>query len=86
MSEVYRAKLNDEYRLIIPAACRKRLGLQPGQEMLIQVTERGLEMTTFDLALKRFQDHVQTLVPADVSLVDELIDERRAEAAKEANE
>jgi AbrB family looped-hinge helix DNA binding protein len=86
MNEVYRAKLNDEYRLVIPAACRKQLGLQPGQEMLIKVTERGLEMTTYDLALKRFQDHVQALVPADVSLVEELIAERRAEAAKEAGE
>ena len=86
MNEVYRAKLNDEYRLVIPAACRKRLGLQPGQEMLIKVTERGLEMTTYDLALKRFQEQVQALVPADVSLVDELIAERRAEAAKEASE
>jgi bifunctional DNA-binding transcriptional regulator/antitoxin component of YhaV-PrlF toxin-antitoxin module len=86
MNEVYRAKLNDEYRLVIPAACRKRLGLQAGQEMLIKVTELGLEMTTYDLALKRFQEHVQSLVPAGESLVDELIAERRAEAAKEASE
>ncbi len=86
MNEVYRAKLNDEYRVVIPAACRKRLGLRAGQELLIKVTERGLEMTTYDLALKRFQEQVQALVPADISLVEELIAERRAEAAKEAGE
>ena len=86
MNQVYHAKLNDEYRLIIPAPCRKQLGLQPGQELLIQVTDSGLELTTFDLALKRFQDRVRELVPDDVSLVDELIAERRAEAEKEASE
>lgn len=86
MGDTYRARLNDEYRLVIPAACRKRLGLRPSQEMLIRVTDRGLEMTTFDLALQRFQDQVQALVPAGVSLVDELIAERRAEVSKEASE
>ena len=86
MNEFYRAKLNDEYRLIIPVACRKQLGLRPGEEMFIRVTEAGLEMTTFDLALKHFQNQVQALVPPGTSLVDELIAERRNEAANESDE
>jgi AbrB family looped-hinge helix DNA binding protein len=86
MKEVYRAKLNDEYRLVIPAACRRRLGLQPGQEMLLQISDQGLLLYTHDQAVKRLQDWCSTHIPPGVSLGDELIAERRAEAAKEADE
>jgi AbrB family looped-hinge helix DNA binding protein len=86
MNEVYRAKLNSEYRLVIPAECRRRLGLQPNQEMLLQVSDRGLLLYTHDQALKRLQDWCAAHIPPEVSLVDELIAERRAEATKEANE
>lgn len=86
MNEVYRAKLNDEGRLVVPAVCRKQLGLHAGQEVLLKMTDDGILITTFDQALKKFQDEVRSLVGPDVSLVDELIAERRAEAAKEAGE
>jgi bifunctional DNA-binding transcriptional regulator/antitoxin component of YhaV-PrlF toxin-antitoxin module len=39
MQEVFRAKLNDEARLVIPASCRKKLVLLPGQELLVRVNE-----------------------------------------------
>lgn len=86
MNEVHRAKLNDEGRLVIPAELRKALGLQPGQEVLLRKTDTGLELTTYEMAVKQFQDRVAKMVPPGVSLVDELIVERRAEAAREANE
>jgi AbrB family looped-hinge helix DNA binding protein len=86
VNEVYRAKLNDEGRLVIPAACRKRLGMSPGQELLLQISEQGLLVYTPDLALKRLQDWVAVHVPPGVSLVDELIAERRAEAVRELDE
>ncbi|HYH65623.1 MAG TPA: AbrB/MazE/SpoVT family DNA-binding domain-containing protein [Urbifossiella sp.] len=86
MKEVYRAKLNDEYRLVIPAACRKQLGLQPNQELLLQISDQGLLLYTHDQAVKRLQDWCSAHIPRGVSLVDELIAERRAEAAKEADE
>jgi AbrB family looped-hinge helix DNA binding protein len=86
MEEVYRAKLNDEGRLVIPAACRKKLGMTAGQEVLLKVHNDGLLVYTQEQAIKRLQDWVARRVPPGVSLVDELITERRAEAAKEANE
>jgi AbrB family looped-hinge helix DNA binding protein len=54
MNEVYRAKLNEEGCLVIPAELRKALGLQTGQEVLIRKTENGLELTTFDMAVQPF--------------------------------
>jgi AbrB family looped-hinge helix DNA binding protein len=86
MNEVYRAKLNREGRMNVPADCRNRAGLQPGQEVLLKVTPNGILLYTHDQAVKRLQDWVAAHVPPGVSLVDELIAERRAEAAKEANE
>jgi AbrB family looped-hinge helix DNA binding protein len=86
MTEVYRAKLNDEGRLVIPAACRKQLGLHPGQEVLLQMTRDGVLLTTFDQALKHFQDEVTGLVGPGVSLVGEMIADRRVEAAREVGE
>jgi bifunctional DNA-binding transcriptional regulator/antitoxin component of YhaV-PrlF toxin-antitoxin module len=86
MEEVFRAKLNREGRLIIPVPCRKRTGLEPGQEVMLQVTPDGLLVTTLDQSLKRFQDQVTSLVGPDVSLVDEVIEDRRAEAKKEVGE
>lgn len=86
MSEVHRAKLNDEGRLVIPADLRKALGLRPGQEVLLRRTATGLELTTYEMAVKQFQDRVAGMVPPGVSLADELIMERRAEAARETDE
>jgi AbrB family looped-hinge helix DNA binding protein len=86
MNEVFHAKLNDEGRLVIPAVCRRQIGLQPGQEVIIKVTSDGLLLTSYEQDLNQFQDEVAKLVGPGVSLVDEVINERRAEAAKEAGE
>lgn len=86
MNEVYRARLNHEGRLVIPAECRKKLGLMQAQELLVKVTEYGIQLMTLDNAVKKFQNEVRSLVGPNVSLAEELIAERRAEAAKEARE
>ena len=86
MAETYRAKLNDEGRLVIPASCRKHLGLQPGQEVLLKMTKEGLLLTTFDQALNQFQDEVAGLVGPGARLADEVIAERRQEAAKDVGQ
>lgn len=86
MNEVYRAKLNNEGRLIIPAACRKELGLTAGQEVLVRVSSQGLLVYTQDFAVKRLQDWVANHVAPGTSLADELIAERRTEAAEDVDE
>ena len=86
MHDFYRAKINDEGRLVIPAAYRKQYGLGAGQEVMFRPTQEGLLITTYDQALQRFQDDVASLVGPDANLVDELIADRRKEAAKESEE
>lgn len=86
MNEIYRAKLNREGRMNVPAVCRQQAGLKPGQEVLLKVTPNGILLYTHDQAVKRLQDWVASNSSKEVSMVDQLISDRRAEAAKEANE
>jgi hypothetical protein len=53
---------------------------------LIKVIPEGLLLTSYEQAMATFQDQVSRLVGPGVSLVDELIAERRTEAAKENGE
>jgi AbrB family looped-hinge helix DNA binding protein len=86
MEGVYRAKINEEGRLVIPAAYRKRYGLGNGQEVMLRAIQEGLLIATFDQALERFQADVASLVGPNMSLADELIADRRQEAATERGE
>lgn len=71
-------------RLVIPAAFRKRMKLEPGTEVLLTEMAPGrLEVTTLEAAFDDAQREVCTLIGPDVSLVDELLAERREEASRE---
>jgi AbrB family looped-hinge helix DNA binding protein len=86
MQEVLSATLNNEGRLVIPAVYRKELGLKSGQKVMVKLTQEGLLITTFDRALKGFQDDVASLAGSgQTSLVQELLAERQIEASKEAS-
>lgn len=86
MEGIYRARLNEEGRLSIPASYRKRHGLGPGQEVMLKPTDDGLLITTFDHALRQFQQDVAALAGPNASLADELIADRRNEAIAERDE
>lgn len=82
MSEI-KTKLGQGGRLVIPTEYRRRLGLKPGDEVLVRLDEEGLHVSTPAQAVARAQALVRRYVPATRSLSDELISERRAEAARE---
>jgi AbrB family looped-hinge helix DNA binding protein len=73
-------------RVVIPAEFRKALGVQIGDDMVIELADGELRLRSFDAALKRVREIVRKYVPEDVSLADELIRERREEAAREERE
>ncbi len=72
-------------RLVIPAALRKALHLKPGDRLVARQEGETLVLERREAIEKRLQDRFRH-IPKEVSLVDELIAERRAEAAKEAAE
>ena len=70
-------------RVVIPAEMRAALGVKPGDTLIAHVINGELTLMSQKTALRRAQEMVRRFVPEGVSLVDELIAERRAEAARE---
>jgi AbrB family looped-hinge helix DNA binding protein len=79
-----RARINQQGRIVIPAECRAVAGLKPGDELLIEAIGEGeLRLRTPEQAIKEARAIVARYLPKGRDLVQELIDERRAEAARE---
>ncbi len=76
-------RLGSNGRLVIPAEYRKALGVGEGDELVVRFEDGELRLSTRKTALRRAQERVRRYVPEGVSLADELIQERREEAAKE---
>lgn len=71
-------------RIVLPARIRRSLGLQPGDQLLAEVEpDNSLRLVPRQVWARRFRGAFADL-RTDVSIVDELIAERRAEAAREA--
>ncbi len=78
-----RVKVTDGGRIVIPAEFRRELGICVGDTVLVRLVDGELQVFTPRQGIKRAQEIVRKYVPEGVSLVDELIAERRAEAARE---
>lgn len=80
---VVRATLGPDGRIVIPAAFREALGLKENQTLLLSIEDGELRIRTRAVALRRVQAFVRQYVPEGVSLVDELIEDRRREVEQE---
>ena len=78
-----RTRMTEGGRIVIPAPYRKALDIKPGDELIVQLDEGELRVYSRAEALKRLQDQVTSVVPEGVSLVEELLRERRKEAVRE---
>jgi AbrB family looped-hinge helix DNA binding protein len=73
-------KMSEGGRVVIPSDIRQNLGLNEGDVVLWELGDGEARITTRAQQIKRAQALVRRHVPLGVSLVDELIAERRAEA------
>jgi AbrB family looped-hinge helix DNA binding protein len=78
-----RLRLGENGRISIPAAYRRQLGLKPGDELIMQLDEGEIRVTSPKLAIERARRILDRYIKTDDSLVDSLIADRRAEAARE---
>jgi len=78
-----RLRVNENGRVVIPAAFRKALGINAGDEVVLRMEDDELRITTLKRRLERAQRLVRKHVKPGTSLVDELIAERREEAKNE---
>jgi len=83
MNTETRLRINENGRVVIPASFRKALGIKPGDEVILSLEEDELRITTMKRRIERAQRHVRKYVKPGVSLVDELIAERREAAKRE---
>jgi len=81
-----RARVNNNGRLVIPAQFREALGIKAGDLVVVRLEDDELRVMTIKRRLQRAQQIVRKYIKPGVSLVDELLAERRAEARKEFND
>ena len=79
----HHVRLDSAGRVVIPAELRRRWHLDKGDTLLLVEEPSGVRMQTMKQVVQESQAYFRQFIPAGVSLVDELIAERRAEAARE---
>ena len=81
--ESFHLKIGDGRRIVLPTDVCDSLRLGVGDTVIVAVEDGHATLRSVDSAVERFQALVAEKVPADVSLVDELIRERRDNARRE---
>jgi AbrB family looped-hinge helix DNA binding protein len=76
-------RLGPDGRVVIPAAFRETLGLGEGDTLFARIENGEIHLLTSAAVMRRVNAMVREFVPEGVSLVDELIEERRREARQD---
>jgi len=78
-----KVRLGPDGRVVIPAALREALGLSEGDTLIASIVDGELHFLTIPAAVRKAQAIVREFVPEGVSLVDELLEDRRREVERE---
>jgi bifunctional DNA-binding transcriptional regulator/antitoxin component of YhaV-PrlF toxin-antitoxin module len=70
-------------RIAIPAEMCHRYSLEPGTPVVLEESDSGIVLRPLDEVVREVQAFFASAAPADVVLSEELIKDRRAEAARE---
>lgn len=70
-------------RVVLPAAHRRAVGIKPGDKVQIGVEDGRITIGTYAQGVREAQAFFRKHCKAQGSMADELIRERRAEAARE---
>lgn len=82
-----KARINENGRIVIPAEIRQKMGLKPGDTVVMKLDADGeLRIESHRARIRQIQESLRHLIPADRLLSDELIAERREEARREMEE
>jgi bifunctional DNA-binding transcriptional regulator/antitoxin component of YhaV-PrlF toxin-antitoxin module len=77
------ARIYEGGKLVIPASFRRELGFDVGDTVILEVTGGELRVRSRSAAITNARKILRQYVPEGVSLSDELIADRRAEAVRE---
>ena len=78
-----KTKIVEGGRVILPAAFRKSLGVVKGDTVLVELHGDEIRIRPARSALRKLQEKLRGYAPETGTVSDELIAERREEAAKE---
>jgi len=76
-------RMGPQGRVVIPARLRDALHLNPGEVLVAHIDGDRLVLERREAVLARLRAAFRSAVPRTASLVDELLTERRDEAARE---
>lgn len=78
-----RVQVGEKGRIVIPAEIREAMSVGPGDSIDLRFKDDELRISTRRTRLRQAQERARRLIPRGVSLADELLAERREEAARE---
>lgn len=80
----HKVVVGDRGRVVLPSAVRSAMNLKPGTPMLLSTEADGsLRLRPYRAVADSNRGMLADIAPRDESLVDELLAERRREAARE---
>ena len=82
-SEWHATTVGSGGRIVIPAAMRKALGVDAGEEVLLFLEEGEVRISTRLGNIEKIRAMVRAQIPEGVSVVDEFLKEKYAEAERE---
>lgn len=83
MHAVMHTKLSEGRRLALPAALCREYGLEPGAPVVLEAAEAGIIVRPLEAVLREVQSFFAAAAPPEVQLSEALLQDRRAEAARE---
>ena len=76
-------RVDSSGRIRLPLELKEKLGVSNGDCVVVVEHEDEIRLETAAQALARAQEYFSSFIPEGVSLVDELLEERRAEVRDE---
>ena len=83
MVQVIHSKMGEGRRVAIPAEMCHQYGLEPGAPVVLEASDTGIVLRPLDEVVREVQAYFAAVAPADMVLSDELMKDRRAEAARD---
>lgn len=83
MDMAIRTRINENGRLVIPASFRKAMGLSTGDEVVLEIRDEELRITTQHKRIEKAQRRARKYLKPNTSLVSDLLAERRRAAKNE---
>ncbi|CAM3897162.1 AbrB/MazE/SpoVT family DNA-binding domain-containing protein [Deinococcus frigens] len=79
-SHAYHLKVQAQGRVVVPVDVRAELGVQEGDDLILLREEHGFRLTSRRALAQELRGSLKS--PPGVDLTQELLDDRRAEAAR----